>query len=97
MLSDRVDKEKVLMLGYAVFFGTTLLRMTLEGNPLFAFLIAAVYGVYFSIIETVQRTLIPAYAPSGLRATAYGLYYLVVGVSFFAANLQLECCGPKLA
>jgi len=86
LLSDRVGKEQVLMLGYTIFFGTTLLCIMLEGNPLFAFLIAAVYGVYFGIIETVQRALIPAYAPSGLRATAYGLYYLVVGVSFFAAN-----------
>ncbi len=86
LLSDRVGKEQVLTLGYAVFFGTTLLCIVLEGNPLFAFLIAAVYGVYSGIIETIQRALIPRYAPSGLRATAYGVYYLVVGVSFFAAN-----------
>lgn len=97
LLSDRVGKEQVLMLGYAVFIGATLLCIMLGGNLLFAFLIAAVYGVYLGIIETVQRALIPGYAPSGLRATAYGLYYLVVGVSFFAANTAVGVLWTQIS
>jgi dipeptide/tripeptide permease len=30
--------------------------------------------------------MIPKYAPGDLKATAYGLYYAVIGMSFLAAN-----------
>ncbi|RLI28693.1 MFS transporter [Candidatus Bathyarchaeota archaeon] len=87
VLSDRVGREKVLMLGYGVFLLSTLLLAIAVQNPLYGFLIAAVYGVYVGIAETVQRALVPSYAPSGLRATAYGVYYLVVGLAFLIANI----------
>ncbi|MFQ5712272.1 MAG: MFS transporter, partial [Candidatus Geothermarchaeales archaeon] len=85
-LADRIGKERVLMLGYASFFLAALLGMSLTGNPLYAYLIAAVYGVYIGIAETVQRALIPDYSRSESRGTAYGLYYLTVGACFFIAN-----------
>lgn len=86
-LSDRIGKERVLLIGYATFSLTSLLCMMRGGSPIHAVLIAAVYGVYIGVIETVQRAIVPSYAPSDLRATAYGVYYLVVGSSFLAANI----------
>lgn len=87
VLSDRIGREKVLMLGYGVFLLSTLLLLTAVQNPIYGFLIAAVYGVYVGIAETVQRALVPGYAPSHLRATAYGVYYLVVGLASLVANV----------
>jgi len=46
--------------------------------------------------ETIQRAMVPKYAPIELKGTAYGLYYLVVGTGFFIANSVLERCGPML-
>lgn len=86
VLSDRIGKEKVLVMGYGTFLATALLIYFSPKNVLYAFLIAAVFGVYTGIVETVQRALIPGYADSSLRGTAYGLYYLVVGAAFFGAN-----------
>ena len=60
--------------------------LRLDAQPLNAFLVALVYGMYMGIVETVQRALIPRYAPANLRGTAYGVYYLVVGLSFLIAN-----------
>ena len=51
-----------------------------------AYLIALIYGVYVGVVETVQRALIPGYVDSSLKGTAYGVYYLVVGVAMFIAN-----------
>jgi len=85
-LSDRIGKERVILMGYATFFLTSLLCMTLVGEPSYALLIAAAYGIYFGIVETVQRALIPEYSSTDARATAYGIYYFVVGLSFLAAN-----------
>lgn len=86
VLSDRIDKEKVLMLGYGVFFSTALLILLAPANGFNAFLIAVIFGIYVGIVETVQRALVPGYVESSLRGTAYGLYYLAVGSSFFVAN-----------
>lgn len=86
MLSDKIGKEKVLIMGYAVF-GISAFLLWASYSQLHAFLVAAVYGVYMGVVETVQRALIPKYAPKELRGTAYGLYYLTVGSCFLAANI----------
>lgn len=85
-LSDRIGKEKVLVMGYGVFLASALLiKFSPRGLPA-AYLIAAVFGLYMGVVETVQRALVPGYAGPGLRGTAYGVYYLVVGSAFFVAN-----------
>lgn len=62
--------------------------MTLESNGyFFAYLIAAVFGLYIGTIEMVQRTIIPAYVSPEMRGTAFGLYYVVVGFGFFICNM----------
>jgi len=85
-LSDKVGKEKVMILGYCIFLSTTILILLLPTNGFNAFLVAVFYGAYFGIIETVQRALIPDYVGKKLRGTAYGIYYLIVGSSFFVSN-----------
>jgi MFS family permease len=85
VLSDRIGKEKVMVLGYGVFVSAALLLM-FPATGFAAFLVAAVYGVYLGIVETVQRALIPDYVGEKLKGTAYGLYYLVVGSAFFVSN-----------
>ena len=85
VLSDRVGKEKVMVLGYCIFLSTTLLIL-LPTTGYFAVLIAVFYGTYLGVVETVQRALIPNYVEERLRGTAYGLYYLVVGSAFFVSN-----------
>jgi MFS family permease len=86
VLSDRVGKEKVMILGYGVFLSSVMLMLFLPVNGFNAFLVAVFYGAYFGIIETVQRALIPEYADRNLRGTAYGIYYLIVGSAFFVSN-----------
>jgi len=85
VLSDRVGKEKVMVLGYGVFLSSVLLIL-LPVNGAVALLVAVVYGAYLGIVETVQRALIPDYVGQNLRGTAYGVYYLLVGSAFFVSN-----------
>jgi MFS family permease len=84
--ADRISKEKVLAIGCGVFLVSTLLLPTMPKMAASAYIIAAVFGVYVGVVETVQRAMIPGYVDSNLRGTAYGVYYLVVGVAFFVAN-----------
>ena len=50
-------------------------------------ILSADWGVYLGIVETVQRALIPEYVDESFRGTAYGLYYLIVGFTFFISNV----------
>lgn len=88
-LSDRIGRERALIAGYAVFLCSALLLPLPFKGAFYAFLVAGVYGAYLGVVETVQRALIPGYVRSDLRATAYGLYYLVVGVAFLVANVAV--------
>jgi MFS family permease len=85
VLSDRIGKEKVMILGYGIFLSTALLIL-LPATGYVALLIAVFYGAYIGIVETIQRALVPNYVEQNLRGTAYGLYYLVVGSAFFVSN-----------
>jgi len=87
--ADRIGRERTLVLGYLAFAATSLGLIALEPSLLNAFLVALAYGVYMGIVETVQRALIPRYAPEELRGTAYGLYYLTAGLSFLVANFAV--------
>jgi MFS family permease len=85
VLSDNVGKERVMVLGYIIFFFTALMIM-LPKSGFNAFLVAVFFGAYIGIVETIQRALIPDYVKKDLKGTAYGLYYLLVGSAFFVSN-----------
>ena len=100
-LSDRIGKEAALVLGYGTFLASALLLSGTFETPFYAFLIAFVYGAYVGIVETIQRALVPTYAPNELRGTAYGIYYLTVGLSFLVSNTTIgylwQTFGPSFA
>lgn len=86
ILADKIGRERVLTLGYGAFLLTTLLLSSLPCAVYSAYIIAAVFGLYMGMVETVQRALIPDYVDSTLKGTTYGVYNLVVGTCFFIAN-----------
>ncbi len=87
ILADKIGKEKVLIMRYAVFAITSVLMALLADNSLYAYVLALAFGLYLGISETVQRAVIPKYVPAELRGTAYGIYNLVTGVCFFVSNI----------
>lgn len=101
MLADKIGKEIILTIGYFVFVVTILLLIFLSGNQLYAYVIALIFGLYIGIIETVQRAIIPKFVSSELRGTGFGLYYSVVGASFFICNVTFgylwDNCGFNMA
>lgn len=87
VLADRIGKEKVLIIGYFMFMVSAILMVGLSEDSHYAYLLAAMFGLYVGISETVQRAVIPKYISSDLRGTAFGLYNVVVGTSFFISNI----------
>jgi MFS family permease len=87
ILADRHGREKLLMGGFVIFFATSLVGFWSTQGALVAFLIAFLYGTYLGISDALQRALVPSFVSSELKGTAYAVYYLVVGVGSFIANL----------
>ncbi|MPZ07091.1 MAG: MFS transporter [Nitrososphaeraceae archaeon] len=88
IFADRVGKEKALIIGFSIFVVSLLLMIGLESNAyFFAYMIAAIFGLYIGTIETVQRAVIPGYVSPEMRGTAFGLYYVVIGFGFFVCNI----------
>lgn len=87
ILSDKIRKEFVLILSYGVFILSALLMILLAGNSLFAYVIALVFGTYLGISETARSAIIPRYVPQDLRGTAFGLFSVVTGGTFFVGNV----------
>jgi MFS family permease len=55
LLSDKMRKEKVMLLGYGIFFSTLILVLFLPKNAFSALLVAVLYGAYFGIIELFKE------------------------------------------
>lgn len=86
MLADRIGGEKTLAMGYGLFTVVSIMGILSFTESSVVFVMAAIFGLYHGISETVQRAIIPKYIASEVRGTAYGVYYLFIGISFLVAN-----------
>ena len=87
ILADKIGTEKVVLISFALFLLTCIIGFFETEFVLVGFVMAAIFGLYHGITITSQRTMVSRYVPEQLRGTAFGLYYLFVGISFLVANL----------
>lgn len=88
MLSDRIGKEIVLLIGFSMFiFSIILMFLSEKTNIYYIISIPLIYGLYVGISETVQRALISKYVSVQYRGTAFGFYGLLVGVCLLVGNV----------
>ena len=88
ILSDRIGKEKVVIIGFLLFVMAALLMFfSKQSNIFYIISIPLVYGLYVGISETVQRALISKYVSEHNRGTAFGFYGLIVGICLLVGNI----------
>jgi len=91
ILSDRIGKEKVLIIGFLLFVMAALLMYFSEhnnnNNIIYIISIPLIYGLYVGISETVQRALISKYVSEHNRGTAFGFYGLIIGICLLIGNI----------
>ena len=88
ILSDRIGKEKVLIIGFLLFVISALLMYLSEKNVIIYIIsIPLIYGLYVGISETVQRALVAKYVSEHNRGTAFGFYGLIVGICLLIGNV----------
>jgi MFS family permease len=98
MLSDKVDRLVVLMIGFGLLIVSDIF---LALSPGLAGVIAGVglWGLHMGFTEGIFSTLIADAAPVDLRGTAYGMFNVLGGAAMLAASVIAgalwDLSGPK--
>ncbi len=94
-LSDRVGRRGILLTAYVLFAAVYALlaastaRVAVVGG-------FALLGVHSALLEGSQRSMIADLVPAGQRATAYGIYYAVVGLALLPASVGAGALWDRL-
>ena len=87
-LADRNGRRPVLLAGYAVYvLALAGLAFTVSVSHLW--LLSLTLGLHFGLTEGAERALVRDLAPAAERGTAFGWFYMIVGLAAIPAGLLL--------
>ncbi len=84
--SDKLGRRRVITLGWFIY-ALAYLGFALASSLWQIWLLFAIYGIYYGIVEGVARAFVADLVPAERRGTAYGLYHGVVGLTLLPASL----------
>jgi MFS family permease len=84
--SDRVGRGRVLVVGWLVY-GLVYLGFAAAGASWQIYLLYALYGLYYAMVEGTGRAYVADLSSAERRGTAYGIYNAAVGIMAFPASL----------
>jgi MFS family permease len=86
ILSDKIGRRSVLLIGY-LLFGLTTLLFALPLHLISLILLFALYGLVFALVEGNQRALVSDLAPKELRGTSLGTFHTAIGLASLPSGL----------
>jgi MFS family permease len=84
--ADRLGKRRVIFSSY-IIFSLVFIGFALASDPLHAWLLFAAYGLFVAINEGVQRAYVATIIKPEIKATGYGLYHTVMGLSALPSSI----------
>ena len=85
-LSDRIGRVPTVVAGWAIY-ALVYFGFAFASSQWHAWLLFASYGVFFALTEGAERALVADFVPAARRGTAFGWYYLVVGLATLPASI----------
>jgi MFS family permease len=85
-LSDRFGRKGIIVTGW-ILYALVYVGFAFMSAPWQAWVLFAVYGVFFGLSEGVEKALVADMVEDEKRGTAYGLYNLAYGITVFPASL----------
>lgn len=79
ILSDKIGRKPILMMGYTLF-AFTAIALFFTSQLYTLLMVFIVYGVFYAMIDGVQRAFIVDLAPADLKATALGTFHASIGL-----------------
>lgn len=86
LLADRLGRKPLVLAGWMVYVVVYAGLGLADGLPV-ALALVGLYGLYWSLAESLLRAMVADLVPPEHRGTAYGLYWAAVGVTVLPANL----------
>ncbi len=84
--SDKVGRGRVLVFGWLIY-GVVYLGFALAGASWQIYILYALYGVYYAMVEGTARAYVADLSSPEHRGTAYGIYNTAVGIMALPASL----------
>ena len=85
-LSDRIGRRSVIVAGWAVY-ALAYLGFAFAVTELHAWLLFALYGLFYGFTEGVEKALLADFAPPAERGAAFGWYNFTTGIGALPASL----------
>jgi MFS family permease len=86
IISDKISRKRVIIAGYLIFGGMCV-GFVFASTLFHTVVLFGIYGIYYAIIEGVQKAYIADLVEPAERGTAYGAFHTVVGLAAFPASL----------
>jgi len=86
MISDKIGRKPVIGIGY-VLFGLTSLGLVFVSNLFQIVWLFVLYGVFYAMIDGVQRAFVVDLSPPDLKATALGAFHTATGLVALPAGV----------
>lgn len=86
ILSDRIGRKKVLLLGYSLF-AIVSLSFIYANSFLAIAVLFFLYGLFFALVDANERAFVSDLAPEEFRATALGTFHASTGLALLPASV----------
>ncbi|MDF9408888.1 MAG: multidrug resistance protein D [Pelotomaculum sp. PtaB.Bin013] len=83
-LSDRLGRKGLLVSGYLLY---SVVYLGFVQSNSWYWLLFALYGIYTGLTKGVEKALVADVAPQNLKASALGMYSMIVGIGLLPASL----------
>lgn len=94
-LSDRIGREKVILLGW-VCYAIAYLGFALAAQQILVWVFFSVYGLYFATTEGVAKAFIADLVVPQHRGKAYGVYNSLIGIATLPASVIAGILWDKI-
>lgn len=100
VLSDRHPPRRIIVAGWLVY-AAVYAGFAAASAAWHVWVLFAVYGLFYGLTESPEKTLVAGLAPDVLRARAFGTYHFAIGIGALPASLLFgalwQWIGPDVA
>ncbi|MFO7677109.1 MAG: MFS transporter [Thermoplasmatota archaeon] len=94
--SDKIGRKPIIISGY-ILFSIACVGLVFTNNVLLLVIMFVLYGLFYAMVDGVQRAFVVDLSPKQLKATALGTYHTSVGLAALPAGLLLGIIWDKLS